>query len=186
MRFCGRSDSGDRGDDDRMTKALFVGRFQPFHLGHMLAIEEILRKHDHIIIIVGSSRQHGTPENPFPVKDRIEMIRRSLLARGIGDFEIDSLEDFNDDRLWTSAIRKAYEFDAVYSRNEWTLECFRRNGARVRKHRLYHKRKYSGIEIRKRIAAGKEWKELVPPPVHDFIRSVNGEERIRQLMKKES
>ena len=169
-----------------MTNALFVGRFQPFHMGHMLAIEEILRKHDHIIIIVGSARQHDTSENPFSVNERIEMMKMSLLARGIKDFEIDSLEDFNDDKLWTSAVKDAYKFDAVYSQNPWTLECFRRNGVNVKKHRLYHKRKYSGVGIRKRIAEGRGWKDLVPPEVHDFMTSIKGEERIRKLLKKES
>ncbi|MBN2330388.1 MAG: nicotinamide-nucleotide adenylyltransferase [Candidatus Aenigmarchaeota archaeon] len=169
-----------------MSRALFVGRFQPFHMGHVLAIEEILRKHDHIIIIVGSARQHDTPENPFSVKERIEMLTRSLLARGIRHFEIDSIEDFNDDKLWTSAIRDAYKFDAVYSRNPWTLECFGRNGVSAKKHRLYHKRKYSGVEIRKRMAAGKGWRDLVPAEVHGFIINIKGEERVRRLLAKQS
>lgn len=155
-------------------------------MGHLLAIEEILKKHDHIIIIVGSAKQRDTPDNPFSVKERVEMLKRSLLARGIKDFEIDSLEDFNDDVLWTSAIKGTYKFDAVYSQNPWTLECFKRNGVNVKKHRLYYKRKYSGVGIRKRIADGKDWKDLVPPEVHDFIAGIKGEERIRKLSKKES
>jgi nicotinamide-nucleotide adenylyltransferase len=166
-----------------MSKALFVGRFQPFHLGHMKAIEEILRKHDHIIIIIGSARKKDTPENPFSVSERVEMLKRSLLARGIKRFEIDSLEDFNDDVLWTSAIKKAYKFDAVYSQNPWTLECFKRNGVDVKKHRLYYKRKYSGRRIRKMIAEGKEWKHLVPPEVYDFMTMIKGKERIKNILK---
>jgi len=150
-----------------------------------MAIEEILRKHDHIIIIIGSAKQKDTPENPFSVNERVEMLKRSLVARGIKGFEIDSLEDFNDDVLWTSAIKGTYKFDAVYSQNPWTLECFRRNGVSVKKHRLYFKRKYSGVVIRKRIAAGKEWKDLVPQEVYDFMTAIKGEERIRKLSKKE-
>jgi nicotinamide-nucleotide adenylyltransferase len=166
-----------------MTKALFVGRFQPFHLGHLLAVEEILRKNENVIIIIGSSRKHDTPENPFSVEERIEMIKESLLAWGIKDFRIDSVEDFNDDTLWTSAIKKAYKFDAVYSQNPWTLECFKRNGVNVKRHRLYNKRKYSGVNIRKLIAQGKEWRELVPPEVYGIIERIRGEERIKGLAK---
>lgn len=169
-----------------MSNALFVGRFQPFHLGHLRAIEEILSKHDHVVIIVGSARQHDTPDNPFSIVERIEMIKRSMEAGGIKDFEIDSLEDFNDAALWTTAIMDAYKFDAVYSQNPWTIECFEKKGVKVRKHRFYSKRKYSGRMIRKMIAQGKDWKGLVPPEVHDFIMGIKGEERIRQLSKKES
>ena len=166
-----------------MKKALFVGRFQPFHIGHMLAVEEILRHNDHVIIIIGSARQKGTLENPFSVEERIGMIKDSLLAEGISDFEISSVEDFHDDKLWTSAIMKAYKFDIVYSQNPWTIECFRKNGIKVKRHRLYHKRLYSGVSIRKRIAKGKDWCELVPLQVYEHIQDIKGEERIRELMK---
>ncbi len=169
-----------------MTTALFVGRFQPFHLGHLLAIEEILRQNDRVIIVIGSAKQHDTPENPFSLHERTGMIRDSLRARGIRDFEIGSIHDYNDDKLWTGALKRAYEFDAVYSQNPWTLECFERNGVRVKRHRLYHKKEYSGVNIRKRIAAGKEWRDLVPPQVRDSILKIKGEDRIRRLFKKGS
>ena len=169
-----------------MRRALFVGRFQPFHLGHLRAVEEILRHNDHVIIIIGSARQHDSLENPFSVDERIGMIKDSLLAEGISKFEISSVEDFHDDKLWTSAIKKAYKFDAVYSQNPWTLECFRKNGIKVKKYRLYHKRKYSGVNIRKTIAAGKEWKELVPPKVYGHIMRIKGEDRIKKLFQKDS
>jgi nicotinamide-nucleotide adenylyltransferase len=169
-----------------MTNALFVGRFQPLHLGHLRAVEEILRHNDHVIIIIGSARQHDTKENPFSLHERTGMIRDSLRARGIRDFEIGSLHDYNDDKLWTGALKKAYEFDAVYSQNPWTLECFKRNGVRVKRHMLYQKRKYSGVNIRKMIAEGKEWRDLVPPEVRDSILKVKGEERIRRLFQKGS
>jgi len=167
-----------------MTTALFVGRFQPFHMGHLLAIEEILKKHEKVIIIIGSAHDKNTQKNPFSVEERIEMVRDALEARGITSFEISSLEDFHDDRLWTTAIMKAYRFDVIYSQNPWTLECFRKNGVKVKKHRLYEEKKYSGTGIRKRIASGKGWKQLVPEEVYDYIRKIGGEERIRKLFQK--
>ncbi len=166
-----------------MTTALFVGRFQPFHNGHLKVIEGLARRNGKVLIIVGSATETGTPENPFSVEERIEMIRRPLEARGIANFEISSVEDFHDDRLWTTAIRKAFDFDVAYSRNPWTLECFRRNGMKARKHRFFHERKFSGREIRKRISSGKAWKELVPEEVHSYLESIGAEERIRRLSR---
>ena len=169
-----------------MSKALFVGRFQPFHLGHHFAIEEILKKNDHVIIIIGSAREHDTTENPFSVEERIEMIKDSLLASGVKNFEINSLEDFHDDRLWTSAILRAYKFDVAYSQNMWTLGCFRKSGVKARKHRLYQKKKYSGVHIRELIAEGKQWKHLVPEEVYGYIRKISGEERVKKLNREKS
>lgn len=36
-----------------MTRGLFVGRFQPFHLGHLHVIKELLEKVDELIIAIG-------------------------------------------------------------------------------------------------------------------------------------
>jgi nicotinamide-nucleotide adenylyltransferase len=169
-----------------MKTALFVGRFQPFHLGHLSVIEDILKKNDRLIILIGSAHQKDTPENPFSVEERIEMIRNAMEAKGYTDYEITSLQDFHDDRLWTEAVMKAYDFDVVYSRNEWTVRCFRKFGKNVREHKLYNGSKYSGTEIRKRLAAGKGWKDLVPVEVYGVIMKARSTERLRKISKKET
>lgn len=164
-----------------MATALFVGRFQPFHNGHMNVIESLAKRYDRIVIIIGSAEQKDTKENPFSVEERIEMIRLPLEARGITNFEINSLEDFHDAKLWSSAIKKAYDFDIVYSRNDWTLRCFRENGVKARKHKLCHGRKYSGHEIRKRILKGRMWSHLVPEETYRYLKKIKGEERLKKL-----
>ena len=37
--------------------ALFIGRFQPFHKGHLAAIKWILKKEGKIFIVIGSNQQ---------------------------------------------------------------------------------------------------------------------------------
>ena len=59
-------------------KALFIGRFQPFHKGHLKAIKYLFNKYDGIIIGVGSSQYSNTVENPFSSDERMLMIRESL------------------------------------------------------------------------------------------------------------
>jgi len=165
-----------------MAKALLVGRFQPLHNGHLTVIEKLSKRYDKVYIIIGSATESDTLKNPFTVEERIEMIKRVLEPRGITNFEISSVEDFNDDRLWTGAIKKAFDFDVVYSRNDWTLECFRRNGKKARKHKFYHEKKYSGREIRKRIMKGVSFRDLVPKEVHGYLKTIRGEERIKKLV----
>jgi nicotinamide-nucleotide adenylyltransferase len=46
-----------------MLKALFIGRFQPLHLGHLDALKQISK--EEIIIGIGSSQYSGTKENPY-------------------------------------------------------------------------------------------------------------------------
>ncbi|UCD03145.1 MAG: nicotinamide-nucleotide adenylyltransferase [Candidatus Aenigmatarchaeota archaeon] len=164
-----------------MAKALLVGRFQPFHKGHLKVVESLAKRYDILYIVIGSANESGTVKNPFTVEERIEMIKRSLEPRGITNFELHSIQDFHDDKMWTTLIKKSVDFDVVYSRNSWTLDCFRKEGTKARKHKFYQQRKYSGHEIRRRILHGISWRDLVPLEVYDYLRSIKGEERIKKL-----
>ncbi|MFQ5883533.1 MAG: adenylyltransferase/cytidyltransferase family protein, partial [Thermoplasmata archaeon] len=44
---------------------LLVGRFQPFHRGHLAMVRRILEDHSGIIFGVGSSQSKDTEKNPF-------------------------------------------------------------------------------------------------------------------------
>ncbi|RLF01945.1 MAG: nicotinamide-nucleotide adenylyltransferase, partial [Thermoprotei archaeon] len=59
-----------------MGRGLFVGRFQPFHLGHLKALRWILEREDEVIICIGSAQYSHSLRNPFTVGERVEMIWR--------------------------------------------------------------------------------------------------------------
>ncbi|RLF62004.1 MAG: nicotinamide-nucleotide adenylyltransferase, partial [Thermoplasmata archaeon] len=48
---------------------------------------------------------------------------------------------------------------------------------------LFEREKYSGTEIRRRMAEGKEWQNLVPDAVAKIIKELDGEERVKRLYK---
>jgi nicotinamide-nucleotide adenylyltransferase len=164
-----------------MSGALFVGRFQPLHDGHMAVIEDLFGKHGQVTIVIGSANEQGTEKNPFSSKERMEMISRALAARGMGSVRLLPIEDFHDDVLWTGAIKRQVKFDVAYTRNPWTAECFRKNGVKVAKHRFFHERKYSGRRIRKLISEGKDWKALVPAEVYDYVKLIGGDVRVKRI-----
>ena len=62
----------------RVTAAI-IGRFQPFHLGHLELIRQIMNENDEIIILIGSSQANYTLKNPFTAGERVWMIRDSLI-----------------------------------------------------------------------------------------------------------
>ena len=49
-------------------KILYIGRFQPFHNGHLQLIKSIENKFDQIIIGIGSSQYSHDKNNPFTVE----------------------------------------------------------------------------------------------------------------------
>jgi bifunctional NMN adenylyltransferase/nudix hydrolase len=58
--------------------AVFVGRFQPAHNGHLTVIEQALESSDTLLILVGSCDKPRDTFNPFTFDERKQMILGSL------------------------------------------------------------------------------------------------------------
>lgn len=163
-----------------MKRALFIGRFQPFHNAHLVDIKKILKEADEVIIAVGSSQERNTLENPFSYNERKRMIELTLKNHKIKNFKIYPVPDLYNDGKWVDYIRKNLpSFEFVYSGNLWTLKCFKKFDSKVKKIRLIN-----GINstiIRNKIIKGKDWKALVPKEVADYIDKIKGIERVKRV-----
>jgi len=153
-----------------MKTALFVGRFQPMHLGHLKVIKWILKKYDKVIIVIGSSQESKTEKNPFNLKERKRMIQNTLNAEKImgKKYQIISIPDVFDDELWVKNILKKVKFDAVFTRNNWTKRCFDKFKIPVKTHPIFGN--ISASKIRNLISKDKEWENFVPKKVQDIIK----------------
>ncbi|MEE9323855.1 MAG: nicotinamide-nucleotide adenylyltransferase [Candidatus Aenigmarchaeota archaeon] len=164
-----------------MNSSLFIGRFQPFHNGHLKVIKDIMEDSESITIVV-CGPEKPNEKNPFSFEEREEMLKKVLDNEGI-DHEIHEIPDVNDDDEWSGRVKKLGKFDLAYSRNPWTIRCLKKIGIPVKKHKFYERWKNCGREIRERILEKKEWKNLVPEEVYEYVKKINGEERIRKLNK---
>ena len=61
-----------------VNRGLYVGRFQPFHLGHVEAIKKILDEVEELVVVIGSAQYSHNRGNPFTVGERLVMIRNAL------------------------------------------------------------------------------------------------------------
>ena len=52
----------------------FIGRFQPFHMGHKAVVDTALTRSKKVGLVIGSDQQPRTARNPFTTQERIEMI----------------------------------------------------------------------------------------------------------------
>lgn len=52
----------------------FIGRFQPFHMGHKAVVDTALQRAKKVGIVLGSDQQPRTARNPFTTAERVEMI----------------------------------------------------------------------------------------------------------------
>ena len=99
-------------------RALYVGRFQPFHLGHLDAIKSILKEVDRVLIMIGSAEYNYLPENPFTAGERFEMIEAALTEAGISQkkFVIIPVRNIENYDLWVRHLAIYLpKFDVVYT-----------------------------------------------------------------------
>ena len=172
-----------------MTRALFVGRFQPFHYGHLHAIQTILSECDELVLVVGSAQMSHDPDNPFTAGERIEMIRAALNAAAVPTdrYLVIPIPDAPAHRVWVSAVEsQTPRFDLVYSNQSLTRRLLIEAGSEVRRIEMYERGKYEATEIRRRILEAEDWSDLVPKEVYRIVNEVDGANRIRDLAKSDS
>ncbi len=163
-------------------RALLIGRFQPFHKGHAGMVEENI-KHE-IIFAIGSAYESFSFENPFTAGERYEMICEAMKEMKMKRFHVVPVPDINRYGIYAKHVMDLVpSFDIVISNNPLVIELFEREGFKVVRTKMYNRRKYQGKIVRKWIAEGKKWEELVPKRVAAYIKKIGGDERIRKLAK---
>ncbi len=172
-----------------MKRGVFVGRFQPFHKGHLELIKKIVKEVDELVIIVGSSQYSHRLDNPFTAGERITMIRKALEEEGIqlSRIWIIPVPDVHQHVLWVSQIvGYCPKFDGVYANEPLTRRLFIEAGFKVKPMPLIKRKVYLATEIRKRMLTGEKWEELVPSSVVNFIKEIDGDVRLRDLNKNDT
>lgn len=87
---------------------VFIGRFQPFHLGHKAVIDEALRRADNVIMLIGSANLPRSLRNPFTVSERATMIKGAYSEAEAARIHCVGLDDalYNDTR-WLQYVQAA-------------------------------------------------------------------------------
>jgi len=169
-----------------VKRGAFIGRFQPFHMGHLVVIKNLLKEVDELIIVIGSSQHSHSIDNPFTAGERLVMVRNGLNEAGIPheSWWIVPVPDVHVHMIWVSqVIGYTPKFDVVYSNEPLTSRLFKESGFEVKPIPFVERHIYSATEIRKRMLAGKNWEELVPKSVVAFIKQIDGIQRLRDLNK---
>ena len=91
----------------RFDIAVLIGRFQPFHNGHLQLLEHALSVADSVVVVLGSSFQARNAKNPFTWEERAAMISATLAEATASRVSFAPVRDYYDDRKWSAAVTAA-------------------------------------------------------------------------------
>jgi nicotinamide-nucleotide adenylyltransferase len=172
-------------------RGLMLGRFQPFHKGHLALTKQILSECDELLIIIGSAQFNFIDKDPFSAGERVLMIHEALKEAGVDlsrCYIIPVANDENNAR-WLAYIRSMVPpFDVLYSGNDFVKYLARsQDSSIVIEDPMFAEiNEHNGTNIRRLMQEGKPWEHLVPPAVAKVIQQVGGIVRINMLARSDS
>jgi nicotinamide-nucleotide adenylyltransferase len=171
-----------------MRVGLLVGRFQPFHFGHLAAVRFALKRVDYLYVVVGSAQKSHERDNPFTAGERISMIKDALDGSGVdpSKWMAIPIPDADSHSLWVSSVESMVpKFDVVFTNDALTYLLFEEEGIEVKSVPFLDRKRFSATNVRDRILERKDWQHLVPPQVAKLVMKFGGVERVRELRRKD-
>ncbi len=165
-------------------RGLLVGRFQPFHLGHLSVVREIraTRPDEELVLGIGSAQESYTWKNPFTTAERMEMVALALAeARAEGVLAI-PLPDIQRHALWVRYAETILPpFGRVYTNNPLTRLLFEQAKYPVEAPSLVDRARFEGENVRDHLANDRDWRPLVPSEVARYLVEIGAPVRLRVL-----
>ncbi|MGI0081941.1 MAG: nicotinamide-nucleotide adenylyltransferase [Nitrosopumilaceae archaeon] len=162
---------------------LFIGRFQPFHLGHVEAVKFGLSHAENLWIAIGSSNKSNEKRNPFSADERKEMIQSSLDSTTLKRVQIYYIPDIDDHEKWTYHVDSIVpKYDLVFSNDDFTITLYQKRGIKTMKVPLKEREKFSGTNIREMITMGTNWQEFVPEGTKNVLLKIDAERRLSKIL----
>jgi len=166
------------------VRGLLIGRFQPFHRGHLEVVRKVRadRPAAPLLVGVGTANESYTWENPFTAGERVEMIERAVNEAKVDGVQLVPIADIGRHALWVNYLEALLPpFDRVYTNNPLTRLLFERSGYAVESPPLFDRARFEGVRIREQLAEGGGWKDAVPPSVAAYLEEIGAPARLKVL-----
>lgn len=93
---------------EKYDYGVFIGRFQPLHIGHEYVIRQALKQTSKLIILVGSANIARDMRNPFTFEERCEMFRTAFrFELANGQIILEPIDDhLYSDAAWCAEVQR--------------------------------------------------------------------------------
>jgi len=161
---------------------LLIGRFQPFHLGHLDALRFALSRVDKLWIGLGSSNKPLQKNNPFSAEERKEMILSSIDESMKQRIQIYFIPDLENHIKWIELIDSLVpKFNTIFTNDELTRHLYSRRDVKVLPIPFVKRDILSGTNIRNMMISDQKWEDLVPEGTKNFLYKTSAKQRLKNL-----
>ena len=161
---------------------LLIGRFQPFHLGHLEALRFALSKVDRLWVGLGSSNRPVEKSNPFTAQQRKEMILSSIDDFMKEKISIYFIPDVDNHIRWIEKIDTIVpKFDIIFSNDYLTKRLYSKRNTKVLAIPFLNRESLSGTNIRDLITNDQRWEDFVPTGTRNFLKNTGAKEILKNL-----
>ena len=161
---------------------LLIGRFQPFHLGHLEALRFALSKVDKLWVGLGSSNKPVEKNNPFTAQQRKEMILSSIDDSMKEKISIYLIPDVDNHIRWIEKIDAIVpKFGIIFSNDDLTKHLYSKRNIKVLAIPFLNRESLSGTNIRDLIVNDQRWEDFVPDGTRNFLKKTGAKELLKNL-----
>lgn len=163
---------------------LFIGRFQPFHLGHLSAIKQGLDQCEKIILVIGSANRNFSVDNPLSLSERKQIVELVIQKENLQSKVscLSSLDDNPDNLAWTETmIQSLPPFEVVIGNNALVTVLTEYMGYAQFHPHLTKREILQGVMIRKRVIESKKWQDRVSEYTLPLLEQFGFEKRLKNL-----
>ena len=170
--------------------SFLVARFQPFHNGHKMIIDKMLKESKYITIILGSAQESGTDRNPLSPEQRLTLLehiynkKENLKILFFNDIDCDAdawyihIINFLKKNVPQFGFPDAYYCGDMMNGNFYNKGEFKIVVIDRELQEGYYK--ISSTEVRNMIRNNNyEWKNYIPKEIHELV-----EKYFKELDKK--
>ncbi len=164
---------------------LYIGRFQPFHLGHLSIVKRALKEVDHLIIGIGSAQYSCQERNPFNAKERKKIIEISLKEAHLEQnlYTIIEIDDINNEGEWTQHVKNLTPpFEIIFTGDYGIVKELFKKHTNLPVKVFEEEIKVRATSIRKKIANNTNWQALVSTGAAEYLKLIGGVNRIKCLL----
>lgn len=161
---------------------LLIGRFQPFHLGHLAALQFAIPKVDKLWLGLGSSNKPIEKNNPFSIEERKKMILSSIDDSIQNKISIFPIPDLDNHVRWIQNIDTIVpDYEIIFSNDPMTEHLYSKRNVQVITIPFLKRDQLSGTRLRDLIKSDQKWDDLVPEGTKLILENLDAKNRLKIL-----